>query len=106
MKKNTYYFIIGSHDFLLKEEPLEEVLRERAQYYNRNNKELDFWILLNPPFLSSKPFEKVKNMVPDNCVAILSTNKLFITWLKLRLNNVLSGEFNAPTKSINSPLKI
>ncbi|MCY7407185.1 MAG: DUF2488 family protein, partial [Alkalinema sp. CAN_BIN05] len=36
-----------------------------------------------------------KSQVPTPAAAIVSTNKSFITWLKLRLEFVLVGEFEA-----------
>ena len=30
----TYYYVLASQRFLLEEEPLEEVLRERIRYYH------------------------------------------------------------------------
>jgi len=95
----SYYFILGSESFLLKEEPLEEMLRERAQNYIKNKKELDFWILTNPKFLSSQKFDKTIKKEEKNIVAIVSNNKSFITWLKLRLNNVLKGRIDICDKS-------
>ncbi len=41
----TYYYLLASQRFLLEEEPLEEVLRERTRNYREQEKELDF--LLN-----------------------------------------------------------
>ena len=38
----TYYYVLGSHKFLLEEEPLEEVLRERERNYREQEKEIDF----------------------------------------------------------------
>jgi hypothetical protein len=37
-------------------------------------------------------------------VAIISTNPQFITWLKLRLEFVETGEFQAPSDTIPDPL--
>jgi hypothetical protein len=37
-------------------------------------------------------------------VALVSTNKSFITWLKLRLEYVATGEFQAPSDAIPDPL--
>ncbi|TAE54042.1 MAG: DUF2488 family protein, partial [Nostocales cyanobacterium] len=37
-------------------------------------------------------------------VAIISTNSQFITWLKLRLEYVITGEFKAPSATIPDPL--
>ena len=45
-----YYFVIGSREFLLEKEAVEEVIRERAYYYQLKNKPADFWILPSPEF--------------------------------------------------------
>lgn len=104
MQFTKYYFIIASKQFLVTEEPLEEVLRERIQYYRRTKKRIDFWLLPTPQFLFSKNYEILLPKIPKKCLAIVSTNKIFITWLKLRLNNVFVGEFFGPTEQIQNPL--
>jgi hypothetical protein len=101
MEPITYYFIVGSRQFLINEEPLEEVLRERIQYYSRTKKRIDFWLVPEATFLNTM---SLKEKLPKNVLAIVSTNKIFITWLKLRLNNVLLGKFLAPTQEIKCPL--
>jgi len=104
MNTINYYYILGSKQFLFNEEPLEEMLRERAENYIKNQKNLNFWILPNPTFLNLPEYENVRKKLPpnnENIVGIISTNKSFITWLKLRLNNVLVGEIS---KTENSPL--
>nr|YP_011006631.1 hypothetical protein V2488_pgp045 [Halosiphon tomentosus]WAM63776.1 hypothetical protein [Halosiphon tomentosus] len=106
----TYHFIIASDKFLKIDEPLEEILRERVQHYRRVEKPNDFWFLSAPEFLESKQLDELRNKLSDanlsktNCSAIVSTNKIFITWLKLRLNNVAIGNFIAPIEDIPSPL--
>ena len=104
MGVTKYYFIIASKQFLVTEEPMEEVLRERIHYYRRTEKRIDFWLLPTPNFLLSKNYKNITNNLPKNCLAIVSTNKIFITWLKLRLNNVFVGEFFGPTEQIQNPL--
>ncbi|CAM9106150.1 unnamed protein product [Chrysoparadoxa australica] len=99
-----YYFIIASPEFLLVEEPLEEMLRERTQHYNSMEKNIDFWILFSPPFLKTFSDSKCLDKNKEN-MAIISTNKVFITWLKLRLNNVFMGEILGPTKDNPNPLE-
>nr|YP_011007475.1 hypothetical protein V2496_pgp044 [Sporochnus bolleanus]WAM64904.1 hypothetical protein [Sporochnus bolleanus] len=100
-----YYFIIASNKFLLIDEPIEEILRERTQHYRRLTKITDFWFLKSPKFIDSVEFTNLKATLPEKCSAIVSTDKIFITWLKLRLNNVAMGSFVAPTKDIPSPLE-
>jgi Protein of unknown function (DUF2488) len=104
MKKVKYYFVIASKEFLVKEEPIEEVLRERVYYYKQKKKRIDFWLLPNPEFLDTNAYINLSAKFPKNCLAIISTNKIFITWLKLRLQNVFIGKFVAPTEEIKNPL--
>ena len=100
-----YFFILGSQKFLLMEEPLEEILRERIQYYQSIKKNLDFWLLPSPKFLNLVQLKTIKQSCSTKNIAIVSTNKIFITWLKLRLNNVSLGEFEGPSSHIHfSPL--
>lgn len=104
METTKYYFVLASQEFLISKEPLEEVLRERIQYYCKTKKRIDFWLLPSPEFLEAESFKGLKNKFPQECLAIVSTNKLFITWLKLRLNNVFVGEFSGPNAQIKNPL--
>jgi len=105
MSAIKYYFVLASENFLFNEEPLEEVLRERVQNYNKQNKTLNFWIVPNPAFLKNPELLTIKNKSPQKPVAIVSTNKTFITWLKLRLNHVLSGNFEVGEQKNISPLR-
>jgi Protein of unknown function (DUF2488) len=100
----TYYFALASQKFLLEEEPLEEVLKERTRDYQEKNKEIDFWLVKQPAFLESAEFAQVKAKCPQPAAAIISTNEQFITWLKLRLEYVYIGEFEAPSATISNPL--
>lgn len=100
----TYYYVLASQKFLLEEEPLEEVLRERTCDYQDKNKEIDFWLIKQPAFLESPEFAEIKAKCPQPSVAIISTNSQFITWLKLRLEYVITGEFQAPSDTIPDPL--
>ena len=100
----TYYYILASQKFLLEEEPLEEVLRERTRNYHENEKEIDFWLVKQPAFLEASPMASIKAKCPQPAVAIISTNPQFITWLKLRLEYVLTGEFQAPSTEIPDAL--
>lgn len=100
----TYYYVLASQKFLLEEEPFEEVLKERVRNYQENNKELDFWLVKQPAFLSAPQFAEVKAKCPQPSVAVITTNKTFMTWLKLRLEYVLYGEFTAPSDTIPDPI--
>ena len=100
----TYYYVLASQKFLLEEEPIEEVLRERTRDYHEKEKEIDFWLVKQPAFLEAAEMQLIKNQCPQPSVAIVSTNSQFITWLKLRLEYVLAGQFQAPSDSISDPL--
>ena len=56
-----YHFIIFEQNDIFKNETVEELLRERANYYINKDKLCDFWILLNPFFIKEPSFlEKLK----------------------------------------------
>ncbi|MFK0735632.1 MAG: MgPME-cyclase complex family protein [Gloeotrichia echinulata GP01] len=100
----TYYYVLASQKFLLHEEPIDEVLKERTRYYHEQEKEIDFWLINQPAFLEAPDLAQVKPKIPQPAVAIISTNPQFITWLKLRLEYVGTGEFQAPSDTIPNPL--
>jgi len=100
----TYYYVLASQKFLLEEEPFAEVLKERTRDYREKNKEIDFWLVKQPAFLDAPELAGVKAKAPAQNVAVISTQKSFIVWLKLRLEYVLTGEFTAPSAGIPDPL--
>ena len=101
-----YYFVAASEKFLTVDEPIEEILKERMRNYKENNKEIDFWLLKNPSFLQTTQFVDLKATIPSPPAAILSTDKKFITFLKLRLEFVAVGEFESPNAEITDPFKV
>ncbi|MDJ0681694.1 MAG: DUF2488 family protein [Xenococcaceae cyanobacterium MO_167.B52] len=100
----TYYYVLASQKFLLEEEPFNEVIEERVRNYKEQNKEIDFWLVKQPAFLEAPEFKAIKAKCPQPAAAVISTNKQLITWLKLRLEYVLTGEFDAPSETISDPL--
>ena len=100
----TYYYIAASQKFLLEEEPFEEVIEERIRNYKERKKELDFWFIKQPTFLEAPEMAEIKAKVPQPAAAVITTEKQLATWLKLRLEYVLTGEFEAPSKTIPEPL--
>jgi hypothetical protein len=100
----TYYYVLASQRFLLEEEPFEEVIKERIRNYQEQNKEIDFWLVKQPAFLESPEFAEIKAKCPQPAAAVISTNSQFVTWLKLRLEYVITGEFQAPSETIADPL--
>jgi Protein of unknown function (DUF2488) len=100
----TYHYILASRNFLLEEEPLAEVLKERVRNYHEQEKAIDFWLIEQPAFLEAPEMAAAKAQCPQPAAAVVSTNAQFITWLKLRLEYVLVGEFVAPSATIAEPL--
>jgi hypothetical protein len=85
---------------MLRSEVLEEILRERTNYYFSKKKQIDFWLLISPPFLSSPLllekiqktnfYEQHKELITVDSIytfssVLISTDKEFIKWIKLRL---------------------
>ena len=95
---------LASQKFLLEEEPLQEVIEERIRNYQERNKELDFWLIKQPAFLEAPEMADIKANIPQPAVAIVTTNEQLSTWLKLRLEYVAQGKFEAPSESIPEPL--
>tara|TARA_B100000900_G_C20579930_1_gene717073 strand:+ start:803 stop:1123 length:321 start_codon:yes stop_codon:yes gene_type:complete len=102
----NYYFIAASEKFLTEEEPIEEILKERRRNYKENNKDIDFWLLKRPSFLKASEFNELYKKIPQPQAAVLSTDKKFITFLKLRCEFVAYGVFNLPNKEISDPLAV
>jgi hypothetical protein len=100
----TYHFIAASEVFLTEEEPLDEVLRERVRNYAEQNKEIDFWLVRRPAFLEAPELAALAAGVPRPAAAVVSTDEKFITFLKLRLEFVAYGQFEAPSASIPNAL--
>ena len=100
----TYYFIAASQKFLTEEEPLEEILKERRRNYKENNREIDFWLLIRPLFLKCSELKELYNKIPKPQAAVISTDKKFITFLKLRCEFVAFGELELPNGEISDPL--
>ncbi len=101
---STYHFVAASERFLIEEEPLEEVLRERVRNYGEQGKEIDFWLVKRPAFLKAPELAAVAVAVPRPAAAVVSTDEKFITFLKLRLEFVATGRFEAPSASIPDAL--
>ncbi|MEB3333503.1 MAG: MgPME-cyclase complex family protein [Cyanobacteriota bacterium] len=100
----TYHFIAASEAFLTREEPLEEVLRERARHYEETGRPIDFWLVPRPAFLDAPDLAAAAATVPRPAAAVVSTDATFITFMKLRLEFVLRGQFEAPSGAIPDPL--
>ncbi|MEO1002870.1 MAG: MgPME-cyclase complex family protein [Cyanobacteria bacterium J06638_7] len=100
----AYHFVAASERFLTEEEPLEEVLRERVRHYGEQGKAIDFWLVRRPAFLETPALAAGCAAVPRPAAAVVSTDETFITFLKLRLEFVLKGQFEAPSAAIADSL--
>ena len=96
----TFFFVAASERFLTEEEPLDEVLKERLRHYSEKGKEVDFWLVRQPEFLNAPALKMIRDQVPQPAAAVVSTDCNFITFMKLRLEFVLEGRFEAPTAEI------
>jgi len=101
---STYHFVAASEAFLTVEEPLDEVLRERVRHYGEQGKEIDFWLVRRPAFLETPGVAAQVASVPRPAAAVVSTDEKFITFLKLRLEFVATGSFEAPSDAIPDAL--
>lgn len=101
---STYHFIAASASFLTEEEPLEEVLRERTRHYQEAGRPIDFWLVREPAFLEAPELAAVAAAVPRPAAAVISSDAGFITFMKLRLEFVVRGRFEAPSAAIPDPL--
>ncbi len=102
----TYYYLAASQKFLREEEDLNEVFAERTRNYQEQGKEIDFWVIDRPAFLDAPELTSVKTKIPQPATGVVSTNKQFITWLKLRLEFVAIGEFQSPSATIPDPIGV
>ena len=98
---NSYHYIVMSQKELFSNQVIEEILRERTNYYLSKNKNKDFWLLITPKFLTNPDIKnKIQNTnfyrqqityikpfsdANEFYVALITTNIEFIKWIKLRL---------------------
>lgn len=101
----TYYYTLASRKFLLEEEPVEEILRERLNFYQANNIDLDFWLIKNLSQLKISELTMLEDQIKTEAAVIISTNKHFIDWLKLRLQYVKIGTFQNDSIYFSQVLK-
>ena len=105
MENIQYYYLIMSQKSLLQNQVIEEILRERANYYSTNKRNNDFWLLVSPNFIYSNNLnKKIKesNFYKKNKSTILAeefsfndefefyaslvtTDKDFFKWINLRI---------------------
>ncbi|XVF13733.1 hypothetical protein REPUB_Repub08aG0233100 [Reevesia pubescens] len=96
-----YYFVVANAKFMLdEEEHFKELLFERLRNYGERNKEQDFWLVIEPKFLEK--FPDITKRLRRPAVALVSTNGPWITFMKLRLDRVLSDSYE--TESLEEAL--
>ncbi|XP_020598110.1 uncharacterized protein LOC110037741 [Phalaenopsis equestris] len=94
VKPKRYHFLVANAKFMLdEEEHFKELLFEKRRNYGERNKEQDFWLVIEPKFLDQ--FPNITNRLKRPAVALVSTDDRWITFMKLRLDRVLSGNYEA-----------
>ncbi|XP_010681010.2 uncharacterized protein LOC104896030 [Beta vulgaris subsp. vulgaris] len=89
-----YYFVVANAKFMLdEEEHFQEQMFERLRYFGEQNKEQDFWLVIEPKFLEK--FPNITKRLKRPAVALVSTNGTWITFMKLRLDRVLAESYEA-----------
>ncbi|OAY79975.1 Uncharacterized protein ycf54 [Ananas comosus] len=95
-KPKKYYFVVANAKFMLdEEEHFKELLYEKLRLYGERNKEQDFWLVVEPKFLDK--FPDITKRLKRPAAALVSTDRPWITFMKLRLDRVLSDSFDADT---------
>lgn len=109
----TYYYLLLSQIDFFENQVIEEILRERATFYDLQNRIRDFWLVLQPSFLiDSQLEEKIKRTCfynshikkPENneqngmyFVSLISMDKNFLKWIELRIGHFEDlGSFEKP----------
>ena len=101
MKNVTCYYLLFSQKNFLQNQVIEELIRERSNYYITENKSTDYWILNSPEFINNSELkEKIKlssfyrakqnEIVKNNeeyFSSILTFDKEFFVWMQLRLGD-------------------
>ena len=95
-----YYYLVMSQKDMIQNQVLEELLRERTNYYLSKNKKSDFWVSMSPSFIKQlklddkilktnfyKQNKKSINSFTDYnfYASLVSVDKDFINWIQLRL---------------------
>eukprot|EP00238_Polyblepharides_amylifera_P012669 CAMPEP_0196589556 /NCGR_PEP_ID=MMETSP1081-20130531/63907_1 /TAXON_ID=36882 /ORGANISM="Pyramimonas amylifera, Strain CCMP720" /LENGTH=212 /DNA_ID=CAMNT_0041912399 /DNA_START=71 /DNA_END=706 /DNA_ORIENTATION=+ len=97
-EEQRWGYVIANAKFLLfEEEHLAELLRERKRMFNEKEREIDFFIVTEPAWLDALP-EKIKSNLGRPAAAIVTTDLTWNTFMKLRLDCVHKGEFDAMMK--------
>ncbi len=96
-----FYYCVANADFMLNDENNEhfpEILRERRRFFKEKSKPQDFWIVANPTFLDATP--EIKAKIRQPCVAVVTTDKVWNDFVKLRLDRVYKGGVEGAARDI------
>lgn len=99
--QSKYYYLVMSQKEMLENQIIEEVLRERASHYLSKSRFSDFWILITPDFITklddklrkSNFFKQQKELLTTKYSSrafysvLITTNKEFFDWIKLRIGS-------------------
>eukprot|EP00882_Tetradesmus_deserticola_P004462 GHRQ01004707.1.p1 GENE.GHRQ01004707.1~~GHRQ01004707.1.p1 ORF type:complete len:211 (+),score=90.42 GHRQ01004707.1:121-753(+) len=105
-----WYGLVANAEFFcndVQNEAMAEQLRERVRYFKEQGREQDFFLVANPTWLDAKFPEQAKQ-VKRPCMALVSSDKQWVTFMKLRLDRVLkvdlAGMSAAEALSAGEPL--
>eukprot|EP00798_Chlamydomonas_sp_ICE-L_P019283 gene19283-25924_t len=91
LREREWYALVANQEFFFNDvqnEAIAEQLRERVRFFNEQEMENDFYLVPNPVWLDAKYPAQAKQ-VQRPCVALVSTDKDWIIFMKLRLDRVL-----------------
>jgi hypothetical protein len=109
-----YYYLAMTQQDFLKNQVIEEVIRERTNYYINRKDCLNFWVVMSPDFLNhieikekifrTNFFFQKKNEIENQnklyTACIITTDYDYLLWLKLRLGyfeNINENEISLNT---------
>ena len=117
----NYHYLVMSQKDLLQNQVIEEILREKSSYYAVQNKTPDYWILISPDFLKKDEldqkikftrffqnqqkkilFNSKENKPIEFYASLISLDKEFMNWIKLRLGYFEEIDTFQKEKSIDS----
>lgn len=93
-QSETWYALVANATFMFNDvqnEALAEQLREKKRFYNEQGKAMDFFLVSEPAWLDER-FSSQAAQVGRPCAALVSTDRQWITFMKLRLDRVLKLE--------------
>ncbi|EIE18275.1 hypothetical protein COCSUDRAFT_60467 [Coccomyxa subellipsoidea C-169] len=88
---SKWYALVANAEFMLHDvqnEAFAEQLRERVRLFGEKERKQDFFLVCEPTWLD-KQFPQEAKRVGRPCVALVSTDKIWITFMKLRLDRVM-----------------